>query len=79
MNEFDSKKPRKASVVEEARFREAFTRLLTEGHEPPGPTALAREMGWSSRQLNGRTTKLRKRLMREAGFGFNETLNRWVR
>jgi len=77
---FQTKRPRRAGPAEEARFRAAFAKVLAaDPDHAPGPTALAREMGWSNRQLNGRVTGLRRALLREAGFRFNETLGRFVR
>jgi hypothetical protein len=62
------------------RFREAFAAELVENpNVAPGPAALARRMGWKNRNLNGATTTLRRQLLREAGFGFNERFNRWVK
>lgn len=70
---------RDASPAEEQRFRDAFADMLRDRPDrAPGPRALADAMGWSGRQLNGRTSRLRRRLLAEAGFT-QDYKDRWVR
>jgi hypothetical protein len=60
------------------RFRDAFAAELREHPDrAPGPRALANRMGWKSRNLNGSTTTLRRKLLRDAGFYYDEMTNRW--
>jgi hypothetical protein len=76
---FDLSKPsRPPSAKEEAKFREAFAALLAaDPTRPPGPKPLADAMGWGTRQLPGRLSKLRRRMLREAGFAQSDRDSRW--
>jgi hypothetical protein len=70
--------PRGPSPKEEAKFRAAFAALLeADPATPPGPAPLARAMGWTNRQLPGRLSKLRRRMLRDAGFYLDDRDNRW--
>jgi hypothetical protein len=78
---FPTKAPRSASVAETNRFRKAFNaELRANPDRPPGPSALARQMGLSNtRNLNGRLTKLRIRMLVEAGFKRDDYRGRWYK
>lgn len=73
------KRPRRASVAEERKFRAAFLELLAQDPtRPPGPTGLARLMGLSStHNLNGRLCYLRRQLLVEHGFRKDTRDGRW--
>jgi hypothetical protein len=82
MSDFDwllsSPGPRGPSPAEEAKFRAAFiAELEDDPNRPPRPATLCRAMGWNSRQLPGRLSKLRRKMLRDAGFVQSDWDSRW--
>lgn len=71
--------PRRASLAETKRFQEAFLTLLAERPgEPPGPAGIARLMGLGNkRNLNGRLSHLRIRMLEDHGFYKDDRDGRW--
>lgn len=70
---------------EETRFAEAFFRVLQRNpNRAPGPTAINRELGKDyprtpQNVLNGRMSKVRRRLLESAGFVQEYHGGRWHR
>lgn len=66
-------------MTERERFIEAFNAELAKNPGvAPGPTALSRRMGLRSRNnINGRLSRLRGHLLREAGFVKVPAANGW--
>jgi hypothetical protein len=61
--------PRGPSPREEALFRAAFVAELEDDPDrPPRPATLARAVGHSGPQLTGRLSRLRRQMLRDAGF-----------
>lgn len=68
-------------VSEEDRFRQAFQEALDERPDyPPGPTILRKKMGLRPHDnLNGRLSRLRIHLLRDAGFKKSPFSERWYK
>ena len=72
--------------TEESRFTDAFYAVLKRNPDKaPGPTAINLELGKEHtartplNTLNGRMSKLRKRLLLENGFTQEEKWARWTK
>lgn len=67
-----------AGPGEQMRFRAAWDRLIAmPQHQPPGPAALAREMGLYD--LNGRLVALRTKTLLADGWVKHRETGRWCR